>query len=342
MLEKHFHNIVDNNGNDMRLLQLKNWLEDQLGVRSLVIKPASEDASFRRYFRVWTDNATYVAMDAPPDKEDCVPFIDIAYRLRLNNINAPAIYARDLENGFLLLDDLGSTSYLSALDSRTVAALYGDALHTLLCMQKNIAADDLPAYNRRLLLQEMELFVEWFLHRHLQIKITEKLGCIIYDAFELLIASALEQPNVFVHRDFHSRNLMVCNNNNPGVLDFQDAVYGPITYDLVSLLRDCYISWPTHQVQKWLKLYYERLAEHHLVNVDFVKFERWFDWMGMQRHLKAIGIFARLNHRDGKPNFLKDIPRTWEYVAAVCKYYPDFMSFSELMAKLRIHERLPQ
>ncbi|MBN1378278.1 MAG: phosphotransferase [Gammaproteobacteria bacterium] len=340
MLENQIENIVDRDHSDARLEALKQWVKEQLAVSTIIIKPASVDASFRRYFRVWMGDNTYIAMDAPPDKENCSHFVDIAYRLRLNDIHAPEIHAKDLRQGFLLLDDLGDKPYLSCLDSKSVATLYGDALDTLLCMQNNVPADDLPPYDSQQLQNEMDLFVHWFLQEHLHIKLDEEAKNILTDCFELLIASALEQPRVFVHRDYHSRNLMVCDAQNPGVLDFQDAMYGPITYDLASLLRDCYIAWPRIQIQHWLKLYYTQLSMQQLINVEFVKFERWFDWMGMQRHLKAIGIFARLHHRDGKSNFLVDIPRTYDYIVSVCKYYPDFMSFSQLMARLRIHERL--
>jgi hypothetical protein len=340
MLENQSENTLEQYEADIRLAILKEWLKEQLGVDSIVIKPASGDASFRRYFRVWLGDTTYIAMDAPPDKESCSAFVEIAYRLQLNNIHAPQIHAKDLQQGFLLLDDLGSRLYLSGLDAKSANPLYSDALDTLLCMQTNVPADDLPPYDRQQLQREMDLFVDWFLQKHLHIKLDVNAKDILSNCFELLIASALEQPCVFVHRDYHSRNLMICENNNPGVLDFQDAMYGPITYDLVSLLRDCYIAWPKIQVQQWLKHYYTQLVEQQLINVDFVKFERWFDWMGMQRHLKAIGIFARLNHRDNKSNYLNDIPRTYDYILTVCKFYPDFMPFSELMARLQIHERL--
>jgi hypothetical protein len=340
MTENQLEIPGEHDGTDIRLAALKQWVKAQLGVNTIIIKPASGDASFRRYFRVWVGDTTYIAMDAPPEKENCAAFVDIAFRLQLNSIHAPAVHAKDLQQGFLLLDDLGNKLYLSGLDAKSAGPLYRDALDTLLCMQSNVPADDLPPYDHRQLQNEMDLFVDWFLSRHLHIKLNGEANDILTDCFELLIASALEQPKVFVHRDYHSRNLMICDTHNPGVLDFQDAMYGPITYDLVSLLRDCYIAWPKNQVQQWLKFYHLQLTEQQLISVDLVKFERWFDWMGMQRHLKAIGIFARLNHRDGKPNYLSDIPRTYDYILAVCKYYPDFMAFSELMARLQIHERL--
>jgi len=340
MLENSLDTPAERGVTDTRFEALHAWLEKQLPAVPFVVKPASADASFRRYFRVWSGDSTYIAMDAPPGKEDCTPFISVAYRLRLNNIHAPAIHAKSPEQGFLLLDDLGDRLYLSELNSQTVDKLYGDALDALLLMQNSVPAYDLPVYDRQLLLNEMNLFKHWFLQQHLHLKLDGDAEEILNECFELLIASALEQPSVFVHRDYHSRNLMLCDDNNPGILDFQDAVYGPVTYDLVSLLRDCYVAWPKEQVQRWLKFYYARLNENQLINVDYIKFERWFDWMGMQRHLKAIGIFARLNHRDGKSNFLNDIPRTYEYITGVCRHYPDLMSFSKLMAALQIHERL--
>lgn len=342
MSEKQEQNSICCEDADIRLRNLKLWSKSQLGVNSLVVKPASEDASFRRYFRLWVNDKTYIVMDAPPNKENCEPFIDISDRLRQHNIHAPKIHAKDLKQGYLLLDDLGSTSYLTALESSTANRLYGDALETLLRMQKNVPAQDLPPYNHQQLQNEMELFTDWFLTKHLQLSLdkNDKVG--LNSCFELLISSALAQPRVFVHRDYHSRNLMACKNSNPGVLDFQDAMHGPITYDLVSLLRDCYIKWPKNQIENWLRIYYQLLTEHNLITKPYEKFKTWFDWMGMQRHLKAIGIFSRLKYRDGKSSFLKDIPRTYSYIVEVCNHYPDLAIFSETMAKLHVHERVSQ
>jgi N-acetylmuramate 1-kinase len=325
---------------DERLQLLKKWLAAHLQPKGLVVKRASEDASFRRYFRVWSGDATYIAMDAPPTNENCVPFINIAQRLESHGLNVPHIFRQDTAQGFLLLGDLGSVSYLSKLDAKTVNSLYGDALAVLLKMQTQVPAQDLPPYDDRLLRSEMSLFVDWFLAQHLKLKLTPEHEQAIAGTFDLLARSALEQPRVFVHRDYHSRNLMVTPEHNPGILDFQDAMHGPITYDLVSLLRDCYIAWPRVQVEEWLHRHHDALTGAGLVQVPLAPFRRWFDWMGMQRHLKAIGIFARLNYRDRKPGYIKDIPRTINYVFEVCAEYPELAPFRELLDRLLIRERL--
>lgn len=325
---------------DERLQLLKKWLAVHLQPKGLVVKRASEDASFRRYFRVWSGDATYIAMDAPPQNENCVPFINVARRLESHGLNVPHIFQQDTAQGFLLLGDLGSVSYLSKLDAKTVNALYGDALAALLKMQTQVPAEDLPPYDDKLLRFEMSLFVDWFLAQHLKLKLAPEHERVLADTFGLLAQSALEQPRVFVHRDYHSRNLMVTTENNPGILDFQDAMHGPVTYDLVSLLRDCYIAWPKVQVEQWLERHHEELMRAGLVQADLSQFRRWFDWMGMQRHLKAIGIFARLNYRDRKPGYIKDIPRTINYVFEVCEQYPQLAPFREMLDRLLIRERL--
>lgn len=342
MPEKTLKNIMPEKELDSRLHNLRKWLHRQLAVDSVLIKPASEDASFRRYFRVWVGDKTYVAMDAPPEKEDCAAFIDITHRLQKSGIHAPKIHADDIGNGYLLLDDLGQTLYLSALDAGTVETLYGDAIDALFRMQSKVPAQDLPPYNRKQLLSEMNLYISWFLNEHLKIKLNRTDKSTINDCFDMLTSSALEQPTTFVHRDYHSRNLMVCKDSNPGILDFQDAMCGPITYDLVSLLRDCYIKWPENRIKKWRTSYYQKLLERKMISVGLDKFERWFDWMGMQRHLKAIGIFSRLRHRDGKSNFLGDIPRTYNYILTVCGRYPELGKFAALMGKLQIQKRIFQ
>jgi aminoglycoside/choline kinase family phosphotransferase len=325
---------------DERLQQLKKWLGLHLDPKGLVVKRASEDASFRRYFRVWSVDSTYIAMDAPPENENCVPFINVARRLEGHGLNAPHIFQQDTAQGFLLLSDLGNTSYLSKLDAKTVNALYGDALAALLKMHAEVPGTDLPPYDEKLLRFEMSLFVDWFLLQHLKLKLTPEHEQVLAGTFDILAASALEQPRAFVHRDYHSRNLMVTQENNPGILDFQDAVHGPITYDLVSLLRDCYIAWPKVQIEQWLAEHHDRLTRAGLTNAPLPQFRRWFDWMGMQRHLKAIGIFSRLNYRDRKPGYIKDIPRTINYVFEVCEQYPELQPFRELLDRLLIRERL--
>jgi aminoglycoside/choline kinase family phosphotransferase len=302
---------------DDRLQALTQWVRDHDAAPVSRVEPASADASFRRYFRVfWDDGRSLVAMDAPPDKEDSRPFIEIAARLEAAGLHVPQIFAADLEQGFLLLEDLGTTAYLAALDSDSADRLYGDALDALFRMQRSVEVDGLPRYDRELLMREMDLFPDWLLERHLDLALGDDERDMLRRVFELLVDNALEQPVVCVHRDYHSRNLMVLGERNPGVIDFQDAVAGPLTYDLVSLLRDCYIRWPSQQVDSWLERYHRRLGDE---GRDWPTFRRWFDRMGVQRHLKAAGIFARLNHRDGKPGYLADIPRTLAYIVEVAE-----------------------
>jgi len=325
---------------DQRLEQLKQWVGGQLNGVEFSILPASADASFRRYFRVgYSDGGveqTSVVMDAPPEKEDSTTFIAIAETLRGCGVNAPEVLAVDLEAGFMLLSDLGSIPYLEQLTTKAADTLYGDAMDTLLTMQQKWPTDhQLPPYDRALLMEEMGLFREWYLGVHRQYSLHEEQDRELEQQFSLLADSALEQPRVAVHRDYHSRNLMVLPIDNPGVIDFQDAVWGPITYDLVSLLRDCYVSWDGAQVEEWALLYFQRLVEQKMVDgVNLEQFMRWFDWMGVQRHLKAIGIFSRLNHRDGKPGYLGDIPRTLNYVAEVTARYKELEPLYKLVRHL--------
>jgi len=306
---------------DLRLESLKQWIKRQPGLNNIEIAPASADASFRRYFRITYPGGTLIAMDAPPEQENVSPFIDITHRLEKANLHAPHIHASDLEQGFLLLDDLGSQDFLRGLSRDSVDKLYGDALAALVKIQ-SADTKDLTLYNNKLLAVELSLFQDWYLGVHLGIELSqgqrEQLGRV----FSALIDNALEQPQVFVHRDYHSRNLMVTAENNPGIIDYQDAVFGPITYDLVSLLRDCYISWPTEQVKAWALHYRDQAVANELMApTQDQQFLRWFDLMGIQRHLKAVGIFSRLNHRDGKPGYLDDIPRTLNYVLKIAPGY---------------------
>ncbi len=313
---------------------LRDWLNEVLPARLNRIAPASSDASFRRYFRVWYDSQTRIVMDAPPDKEDCRPFVAIAQALRGLGLNAPEVLAGDLDQGLLLLTDLGSRQYLAELDARSVPGLYGDALGALARLQ--IGGDPgsplLPPYDSALLHREMELFREWFLGKLLGLNLCEEEHRTLDRTFALLADNALEQPRVWVHRDYHSRNLMVTDPDNPGVLDFQDAVVGAVTYDLVSLLRDCYIAWPRAQVEAWALDHRARLRSWGMSGLDDAdQFLRGFDLMGAQRHLKAIGIFARLNLRDGKPGYLQDIPRTLGYVLEVADRYPELAGLDDLL-----------
>ena len=313
---------------------LREWLDTVLPAPLTGMAPASSDASFRRYFRVWYDGQTRIVMDAPPDKEDCRPFVAIAQALRGLGLNAPEVLAGDLDQGLLLLTDLGSRQYLAELDERSVSGLYGDALDALARLQTggDPGSPLLPPYDSALLHREMELFRDWFLGRQLGFNLREDEHQVLDHTFALLADNALEQPKVWVHRDYHSRNLMVTDPDNPGVLDFQDAVVGAVTYDLVSLLRDCYVAWPRERVESWALAHRARLRALGMSGLDdAAQFLRWFDLMGVQRHLKAIGIFARLNLRDGKPGYLRDIPRTLGYVLAVAERYPDLAGLRDLL-----------
>ncbi len=320
-----------------RFSQLQSWAQKVLSCAQLDIQPASSDASFRRYFRVNHGDRTYILMDAPPSHEDVRPFLRVMELFRPSGMHVPELYAQDIDNGFLLLGDFGSTHYLAALNAETVESLYGDALDALLRLQTGCRGEGaLPPYDEALLRREMALFTDWFLDRHYGVSLSVRDSRIIAQACDRLVDNALAQPRVCVHRDYHSRNLMCVAGNNPGVLDFQDAVYGPVTYDLASLLRDCYIRWPDQDIYRWLEAYYREAQDAGIVPpaVAFDTFKRWFDLMGMQRHLKAIGIFARLNHRDHKPGYLADIPRTLGYVLSVAGEYPEFAGFADLVSAL--------
>lgn len=305
------------------------------------MEPASSDASFRRYFRVEHGGETLIVMDSPPDKEDCLPFIEVSKLLLEAGLNVPTVLACDPEQGFVLLTDLGVQCYLQVLNKTNVEALYRDAMDALFTMQTRASTDTIPAYDDSLLRAELELFSEWFLSTHLGIRLSTAQHDTVAETFSRLCRSAREQPQVFVHRDFHSRNLMYDRRHNPGILDFQDAVKGPVTYDLVSLLRDVYIYWPTEQAKRWVMRYFGGLTERGIVrDEDPEQFLRWFDLMGAQRHLKIAGIFARLYHRDGKPGYLSDIPLTLDYVVDVCARYPELESLSEMLESLDVSSRL--
>lgn len=316
-----------------RLQQLKHWLEKDLKLPRFEIEPASGDASFRRYFRISYDSQTYIAMDAPPEKEDCRPFVSIARALYGIGLNVPKVIHEDLSQGFLLLSDLGTQLYLTELNEHTVERLYGDAMTALVTLQACGPGEcQLPPYDEKLLRAEMELFREWFLRLHLRIDLSRSEHKLLDQVFPQLMASALAQVQVAVHRDYHSRNLLVDSKHNPGILDFQDAVVGAITYDLVSLLRDCYIDWPKAVVEDWVMGYHDLALQSGLIAVkDQEQFLKWFDWMGVQRHLKAIGIFARLNHRDQKPGYLPDIPRTLRYILQVGRQYSGLRDFTHFL-----------
>lgn len=309
---------------------MQDWLENDLLLEILGFEPASSDASFRRYFRVKTPSGQFIVMDAPPDKENIEPFIRIAGLMAKAQVNVPTIFHKNLADGFLLLEDFGSHNFLDRLTADDAEDLYQSAFDTLIKLQTNVSLQDcsLPSYNEALLKRELAIFDEWFLGQFLDIQLPEHIRSSVYN---LLITSALEQPVTCVHRDYHSRNLMVLDSHSPGVLDFQDAVIGPITYDLVSLLRDCYIAWPEQQIDRWTAQYHQRLLHNDLVACDYARFKRWFDLMGIQRHLKAIGIFSRLHLRDGKSDYLKDIPRTLNYVKTQALAYPELSDFSRVL-----------
>ena len=321
--------------NDKRLQQLHSWLNDCLNVSEYQLQPASGDASFRRYFRLNHNGYSYIVMDAPPDKEDSQPFVEISKVLINVGLNAPEVLEQDLDQGFLLLTDLGQQQYLDVLNSENVDRLYGDAMAALLSIQ---ASPDVqykfPPYNAELLLAEMKLFRDWLIEKHLGIELTSEEQDMLDAIFKLLCDSALAQPQVPVHRDYHSRNLMFDDAHNPGVLDFQDAVLGPVTYDLVSLLRDCYIEWPRVQVESWVMEYHELAIQSGILSENNeAQFLRWFDLMGVQRHLKAAGIFARLNYRDNKPGYLADIPRTLAYITEVSGRYPELKALHDFLTE---------
>ena len=298
-----------------------------LGTRGFRVAPASADASFRRYFRLTFDapasggDATLIAMDAPPPMENCAPFVHVASLLAGAGINAPRVRAANVARGFLLLTDLGDRMYLDALDAASAPALYSDAIDALVRWQRATRAGELPPYDEALLARELALFPDWYVARHLGVTLSAAQSAALADVFRALLDNNLAQPRVYVHRDYHSRNLMVCP-DNPGVLDFQDAVEGPITYDLVSLLRDAYVAWDEERELDWAIRCWERSRRAGLpVHPDFGEFWRDFEWMGVQRQLKVLGIFARLCHRDGKDRYLADMPRVMRYLRRTTERY---------------------
>jgi len=321
---------------DARLDALERWLASQLGGASFTLAPASEDASFRRYFRATLSDArTYVVMDAPPEKEDCRPFVQVAGLLREAGVHAPVVHAQDLDQGFLLLADLGRTTYLGVLNEDNAAALFNDATAALIRWQLATRPQALPPYDEALLRREMSLFPEWYAGRHLARELSRSQRDSLEAVFSQLVASALAQPRVYVHRDYMPRNLML-SDPNPGVLDFQDAVVGPITYDVVSLLRDAFISWDDQRVLDWCVRYWEGAKRAGLpVDPDFGEFWRSFEWMGLQRHLKVLGIFARIHYRDGKPKYLADTPRFIAYARSVAERYRPLHPLARLLDQLQ-------
>ncbi|RMQ46287.1 hypothetical protein ALQ04_00719 [Pseudomonas cichorii] len=330
---------------DIRLQSLKVWLDAQLpalfaeqqwgAVPPATLTAASSDASFRRYFRWEGGDKTFIVMDAPPPQENCKPFVDIAHLLASSGINVPKIYAEDLTQGFLLLNDLGRQTYLDVIDADNADALFDDAIAALLAYQQLPMDAPLPSYDVALLRRELELFPEWYVKRHLGIDMNSTQLAAWQHVSDLLIESALAQPKVLVHRDYMPRNLMI-SEPNPGVLDFQDAVYGPVTYDITCLFKDAFLSWPQERVTAWLQTYWDKARAVGIpVHDDFAAFARASDLMGVQRHLKVIGIFARICHRDGKPRYLSDVPRFFAYIEAVLSRRPELAELGQLLTSLQ-------
>jgi len=321
---------------DTRLSQLNIWLNNLADKWSLDITslaPASSDASFRRYFRVLSSkNDSFIVMDAPPSHEDTRPFIHISRLMAQSALNVPLILEENVTEGFLLLSDLGNQTYLSCLNEKTAPALYADAMSALIKIQTSQRDPSIPSYDRDLLTRELMLFPEWYLTKHLGIQLNDSQTKDLNKVFELILQNNLAQPQVLVHRDYHSRNLMLTIQNNPGILDFQDAVYGPITYDLASLLRDAYIEWEETEQLDWAIRYLEMARKAQLpVSNEFGEFYKDFEWMGLQRHLKVLGIFARLYHRDGKDAYLKDLPLVLKYTRKVAERYIDLKPLVRLL-----------
>ncbi|MCX7514875.1 aminoglycoside phosphotransferase family protein [Frateuria hangzhouensis] len=341
------------------------WARATLGDTTLTLEPASSDASFRSYWRTQSEGTSWIVMDSPPALEDPAPWLAIGERLRAAGLHAPAVLAHDLAQGFLLIEDLGRQPYLPALADDTVDALYGQAMDALLRLQTRVDGTDLPPYNHAFLQRELELMPEWFLQRHLGYTPECEEWDVIEQAFTVLLHNAAEQPRVFVHRDFHSRNLMLVGDaaaggrglpcltplletepapqsadrvpllRNPGIIDFQGALHGPLAYDLASLLRDCYIAWDEARITQWVEQYRQRALQASLLDaaVDTARFRRWVDLIGLQRHLKVLGIFCRLWYRDGKRGYLADLPRVLGYVLDVARRYPELADFAALIER---------
>ena len=326
-----------------RVQALQDWAARQLGGGSLDIAPASADASFRRYFRVTAKGRDYIVMDAPPAHEDCRPFIAVARLFADAGVNVPQVLAQDLDRGFLLLTDLGNTTYLSALneavlDQGVANGLYLASNDALIRIQQASRPGVLAEYDRTLLTRELMLFPEWYVAKHLGVAMKDDQKTLLDTVFERLLVNNLAQPQVYVHRDWHSRNLMV-SDPTPGILDFQDAVYGPITYDLASIYRDAYVQWDEEMQLDWVIRYWEKARAARLpVREDFGEFWRDFEWMGAQRQIKVLGIFARLYHRDSKDGYLKDMPRVMHYLRRVCERYDELKPLLFLLDGLENRE----
>ena len=311
------------------------WTRSTLGDASLTLEAASADASFRSYWRTHHAGTSWIVMDSPPAQEDPRPWLAMNARLAAACLHVPAVHAHDLEQGFLLIEDLGTRLYLPALNDDSADPLYGDAMDALLRMQSRMDYSDLPPFDHALLVRGLEVMPEWFLGRHLGHTPTCDEWDVLEAAFDVVIRNALQQPRCFVHRDFHSRNLLIVDDNNPGIIDFQGALAGPITYDLASLLRDAYITWPRERIEGWVESYRLRLLEAGMIgnDVDSKRFLRWFDLTGLHRHIRVLGQFYRLWYRDGKPGYLADVPRVYHYVVSVARSYPELADFVALLER---------
>lgn len=329
---------------DLRLQMLRHWLEQQLPplfareawglVPEATLTAASSDASFRRYFRWEGAGRTLIVMDAPPPQEDCRPFVKVAELLASANVHVPEILAADLERGFLLLPDLGRQTFLEVINPQNAEQLFADALQALLKFQQLPLTDGLPVYDAALLQRELQLFPDWYVRQHLKLTLSAEQQAAWQRICTVLVDSALAQPQVLVHRDFMPRNLMD-SAPNPGVLDFQDAVYGPVTYDVTCLFKDAFLSWPEPQVRDWLAGYWQQArAAGIAVQPELEEFLRASDLMGVQRHLKVIGIFARICYRDGKPKYLGDVPRFFAYIDAVLARRPELAELRDFLSSL--------
>lgn len=332
---------AQNSSGDSRFVSMMQWLKtlQEWDIVPDTVRPASSDASFRRYFRVDGDgNRSFIVMDAPPEKENIEPFVKVAALFGQSGVSVPQVLAQNTREGFLLLSDLGTTTYLDKLDDANAGILYQDAIGALLRIQQASRPHVLPEYDRATLKRELDLFPEWYIGKHMRFAMTPEKQAVLEKTFNTLLANNLSQPQVFVHRDYHSRNLMHMSgeNSNPGILDFQDALYGPLTYDLVSLLRDAYIEWDEERVLDWVIRYWEKAKKAGLpVNPDIDQFYKDFEWMGVQRHLKVLGIFARLYHRDGKEAYLKDIPLVMKYASKTAHRYNELAPLARLLDELQ-------
>ncbi len=311
------------------------WTRRALDDEALTLEPASADASFRSYWRTRHHGHSWIVMDSPPAQEDPRPWLAIGARLAAAGLHVPKVAAQDLQQGFLLIEDLGSRLYLTELNEANADKLYGDAMDALLAMQTKVACEDLPPFDHTVLVNGLEVMPTWFLERHLGHTPSCEEWDVLEAAFDVIIRNALAQPRCFVHRDYHSRNLLAVGENNPGIIDFQGALHGPLAYDLASLLRDAYIAWPRDRVEGWVEFYRLRLRQAGMIGaeIDTARFLRWFDLTGLHRHVRVLGQFYRLWYRDGKPGYLKDVPQVYRYVVEVARSYPELADFAALLER---------